>query len=290
LIERNIMSVTGAKRLMTTPHYGIELDSTVCDPYNNCNLTLTLRVHFAPINPDFGKGTGTAFDADNKPVSIVAWDDAWAPWLNGVRTKCEAFWSGKFWLRTPDGCAAFDFTDKGSTYRPNIYCRFKLKAEPQPVAGVPEITIVRLANGANYRSESAAWRDTAIDPQDKGCKRPGGQQIAAFHEIGHLLGLHHVNTTGPLRWGWLLCNLETVFSDEKENSDACYGVNDDETCDIMGGGSQLHEWHAKPWKEAIEMFTKTGQSQWLPQMTRQYPRTDEDRQLRRWPTSKPNRG
>lgn len=72
-------------------------------------------------------------------------------------------------------------------------------------------------------------------------------QAAHVHEIGHLLGLGHVDIGKPH------C---PVSGDT--NARACYGVADVDKNSVMGGGIRLRDEHAMPWRRAIIQLTGVG--------------------------------
>ena len=47
------------------PAFDAELDETICDEYNNADLTLSLKLGFRQINPSGGAARGTYHDYGN---------------------------------------------------------------------------------------------------------------------------------------------------------------------------------------------------------------------------------
>jgi len=279
--------VAKKKETKATGKWDAELDQMVCDRYNNCNLTLTIKLYVKKVEPAGGTAKGTYKDADDTDRKIVRWGAKWLPWITKLRRECEDFWHGKFWLKCPSGFDKFDYVDKGVTYRPNVWCRFRLKVVSSPGTAHHKIEAVRLDNTEDFfRSHSELYDNRDLDPQPQD---HGSVKKTHLHEIGHLLGLPHVGEGGPQGLGWAICALHTLGGGSTNDSQ-CYGVLDDEKRDVMGSGSERRAWHAKPWQEAIEMFSGIGQTQWQAEQKRYYPRSTDDVTKNNWPVVKPKRG
>jgi hypothetical protein len=68
-------------------------------------------------------------------------------------------------------------------------------------------------------------------------------QQAHVHEVGHLLGLDHVDVGKP-----------HCLPSGDTNASACYGVDDKDMVSVMGSGMQLRIENAYPWREALRHF------------------------------------
>jgi hypothetical protein len=136
------------------PAFDAELDETVCDAYNNANLTLTLKLGFRRINPAGGAVRGTYHDYGDptEPTrNIVRWTaHSWASWKTNFIQTAQTYWNGKFWL--VNNHPVLEFEDKGVKYRHNIYCRFKLVGADATAGSVHHhvIDVVRLARSENW--------------------------------------------------------------------------------------------------------------------------------------------
>ncbi len=91
-------------------------------------------------------------------------------------------------------------------------------------------------------------------------------QRAHVHEIGHLLGIGHVDI------GTKHCP-----ASGNTNARACYGVADHDKYSVMGLGMQRRLVQANPWRSAMNRLTTKGTiagiHDWEAKIKRHYPRT-----------------
>lgn len=236
------------------PMFDAELDETVCDAYNNADLTLTLKLGFRQINPPAGAATGTYHDygdATRPARNIIKWTaGSWAQWKANFVRSAQRFWHGKFWLI--NNFPVLEFVDKGVEYRHNVYCRFKLIGADATTGTVHHhvIDVVRLAkNETFFGSHSTLYdsRDTQLTHKRNDSAGNKIMQRAHVHEIGHLLGLGHSAE------GTTACPVSG-----NTNAAACYGTSDVEMTSVMGAGMDLRAVHAYPWRMAIADMTGKG--------------------------------
>lgn len=288
------------------PTFDAELDETVCDRYNNADLTLTLKLGFRQINPAGGAATGTYHDYGDpsEPTRrIKKWTPgAWSLWKSNFIRTAQSFWHARFWLINNHPC--LEFEDGGVKYRHNVFCRFKLVGADATAGSVHHhvIDVVRLASTEDwFGSHSTLYDSKDTNAVEKATDSSGNKimQRAHVHEVGHLLGLGH-EAEGTSR-----CPVSG-----NTNAAACYGASDEELNSVMGSGMQLRAVHAYPWRMAIadmtgkgtvrkpsvnrslaatanQLFTAFGGSasfteadftspDWQPRMVRHYPRTDAE--------------
>lgn len=238
------------RKTLNFAKFDAELNPDVCDARNNAELTLKLKLGFRQINPAGGAARGTHNDygsATGTPRKTVKWTTGeWITWKSNFIKSAQAFWHGKFWLSNNLGY--FGYVSGRQIYLPNVWCRLDLIGS-DATTGVHHhvIDVVRLDPSENWFGSHSTLYDS-LDTKSviKGTDRRGKpiMQRAHVHEVGHLLGLGHVDI------GKVHCPATDT------NTSACYGIADADKYSVMGQGMQLRAGHADPWVSAIKEFVK----------------------------------
>ena len=276
----------------------------------NASLTIHLRLHlFKRDRPN--EISPRAVLENGKDVDIVPWGEAtesgeaydFAAYARAARTQAENFWDNtNLCLIPPADYRGLEYSSGGQTYRPNIECRFKIRAADGVNDAHAVITCICPKKKHEFRShvrhsataaQTGQWTcyDLALDTGDiiirngKTCEVPTGDplvstkmktvrcdklpaQEAVCHEVGHLLGLSHVGKFFKMPD----CLKETADTG-RSNSLVCYrGPTDEATENIMGGGMKLATWNIRPWASRVISHTGIGLQGWRASLTKQPPR------------------
>lgn len=264
------------KKSVSTSQWEAELDTGMCSRTTNAELTIKLRLGFRQINPANGAAEGTYHDygdATDTARKIIKWTpEAWNQWTMDLVASAQKYWHGRFWLLNT--FPLYEFEEGGRKFRPNIWCRCRISAvhiDPNvygPWDVHHMIDVVRLHRSENwFGSHSTLYdsRDTRAVEKARDSRGRAIMQRAHVHEVGHLLGLGHVDE------GKAHCP-----AGGNTNAAACYGVADPDRRSVMGSGMVLTTASAMPWRRAMVKITGRGNEasadDWKAATTRLYPR------------------
>lgn len=225
--------------------FNSEFRTSMMNSTTNSELTLVLKLHLDKVvratQPTIQDVNGTTFN-------VLDWTaDGWSRFKRNFQAMGQSYWSGKFWLRSPQGTRDLQISHGGRTYQCNVWCRLKLEVQETAAGAHQTIRCVRVrSNGGPMNSGTFRSHAQLYDQYDLGIGTyvRGGRtytQRTFIHEIGHALGLGHIaEITGNAS-----CPAANT------NADACYGTTHEERQDIMGFGSRLSLHHASPWASRI---------------------------------------
>ena len=241
------------KKTLHFPQFDATLNTDWANARNNAELTLTLRLGFRRINPAGGKDTGTHHDYGDpaeKARKTIKWTDkSWRAWRINFTRSAERFWHGKFWILNNAG--AYPLKSGQLIIIPNIWCKLDIIQGEASTGGHHHvIDVVRLdPSETKFGSHSTLYdsRDTFAVQKRTDSKGNPIMQRAHVHEVGHLLGLGHVDEGKP-----------HCPSTGDTNAPDCYGITDFDMNSVMGAGMRLDVRHAAPWLRAMRDFLKTA--------------------------------
>ena len=236
------------KKTIRFPRFDAELDTDACTVVANAVLTLRLRLGLRQLNPPDGARSAMFAEAGKNgvPRKIIRWSrDEWAIWVENFCSSAAAHWRGRFWLSNDGG--SFLFYKGSDIWVPNFLCWLEIEST-NGFAGNEHATIdvVRLDPSEKFfLSHERLYDNLDTDPVQTGVDSRGNRilQRTHVHEVGHLLGLGHVDVGKP-----------HCPPQGDHNLPVCYGVADADLHSVMGRGMKLGIEHAQPWREALRGF------------------------------------
>ncbi len=206
-------------------------------------LDIRIATYLNPYQPADAEET---VNQDKQKVVLVQWSsEEWERWKSRFKMVVESNWNNKLWLVPIESRSV---VWNGARY-PNIRCQLTIELMPQPEHAHMNCTVVRLRDDMEFSRSSmrlGGYRVNVdkkadgyldhkdLDPRDDSAARG---QIPVVHEVGHYLGLDHVNAAAARR-----------------NPDQYDGYGKGyQGSDVMGGGMRFDRWHASPWIHRIKL-------------------------------------
>jgi hypothetical protein len=231
----------------------------------NADLDFILSVYLNRVEPD---ASGLYVDANGGITPILIWpDDEWLHFRREFHNWVKGFFVNRFWLIPPRGYTGLDWPDGRPTHRPNVKCGLTLWVHERPEHARIGINCVYPAPGQRLRSNMGRESFGELDADDTTFQSANPvpttsevqDQVTVLHEVGHLLGLSHVNRYSASCPG------------PGQNAVACYGTTTWQRGDLMGWGSRVEHWHSWPWRNRIRYHTGFGG--WTAVMARPEPQS-----------------
>lgn len=236
------------------PHFDSELIVSGRNATTNADLIITLKIHFVAAATWF---TDTHKDSDGNVFPIREWEpaDNFSAWCKTACRLAEKTWNEQLWLKTPSYFTGLDYTENSLTYRPNIHCGFRCVEASSPSEAHCRVSVVRLDTKrateqglGDFRSNFVLWDHRDIEVWGANYEGDLIRQTTVCHEVGHLLGLHHIGEVKSVKGCFLGRELPWA------GINPCYGGDDPNPShanNIMGLGMQVTSANALPWQREM---------------------------------------
>jgi hypothetical protein len=233
-----------------------EFDSRIIPSFASADpryfgFVILLRIWLKQVNPPKGQQRFTTVNASNSPRVALRWDHgSWAHFKEKFVRVVLGTWDQAFLLSPPASYNGFIWPEQGGKRRDLLCGLFVKLVEGERDNPHAVLNVVRLADPSLYfGADSTLLASNDVDGFTHGHRAAGvrWKQHPAAHEVGHLLGMHHVAQKS------IACRNDFF---------KCYGSNLAERVNIMGVGDQLSLENAKPWRKRISWHTGIDPDAW----------------------------
>lgn len=225
------------------------------DDGGNYTCKIRIKVCFKPVHYRTGPGQGYYQEHDNL-YGVDAWDRMlWETWKKEYAEVITEYWSGKFWLETPD-----DYEELNSgRIKPNIRCDLNLEIISTQGGAHYTFAVERIPDYRHNRANAGGHGYTGwLMDVGRGSDPDSDEKIIILDEIAHLFALPH---------------RDRQFS----SLNACFRLRTPTMGQgtVLGGGrgtevdpeysariAKFQLWHARPWQIAMQKHTGVVADKW----------------------------
>lgn len=233
-----------------------EFDSRIIPSFASADpryfgFVIILRIWLKQIDPPKGQNRFTTHNAHGSPHIALRWTHgSWEHFKQQFLRVVLATWDGAFLLSPPASYDGLIWPEQGGKRRDALCGLFIRLVDGERDNPHAVLNVVRLADPSVYfgaDSTLLASNDVEGFPKSHSGAGYRWKQHPAAHEVGHLLGLHHVAQRS------VAC---------RNDHFKCYGSTLAERVNIMGVGDQLSLDNAMPWRERIAWHTGIAREHW----------------------------
>jgi hypothetical protein len=240
------------------PHFDSQLIVDKSDSKTNADLVLTLKIRFKEVVPSVDGDPW--LDADNQRFNVRAWTpaDDFPKWCRDACALAQSTWNEKLWLQTPDYFSYLDWPENQPAWRPNVCCGLRVQVAATDAEAHFQVKVARVDDPRNtgtavFRSNFQKWKQSDQDTWYFTSKGGTVTQKTVAHEVGHILGLHHIGEVVSVRGCFM--GSPTPWG----SGNACYASDDSDASlsnNIMGLGMQISGNNATPWQKEMLKYAQ----------------------------------
>jgi hypothetical protein len=233
------------------------------DDGGNLTVKVRIKVCLRPVEVKTGPGSGWYQEEDDRFGTVGAWERLqWEAWKREYCDVINDYWSGTFWLKTPDDYDEFNI----GRMKPNVRCDLSVNMIPTPGGAHLSFNVIRVAD---YRMNRAwtggpgftGWRadlSMGSDPESE-------ERILNLGELAHIMGMPHQQRQ--------YCNHNRYFKLQSK----LIGAG---SLSVMAKGAELdgapltgrihkfQRWQARLWQLAMEKHTGVKSEKWKVETSR----------------------